>query len=73
VRGDDLIGHDVNLTSRVVALAAPGELLVTDAYVHACPGCQDRLTELGPMFVKGVTDPVGVWRLRDELQPLDPV
>ena len=38
VRGDDLIGHDVNLASRVVALAAPGELLVTDAYVAACPG-----------------------------------
>ncbi len=65
VRGDDLIGHDVNLASRVVALAAPGELLVTDAYVTACPDCRDRLVEIGPAFVKGVSDPVGVWRLRD--------
>ena len=66
VRGDDLIGHDVNLASRVVALAAPGELLVTDAYVDACPDTRERLVELGPVFVKGVTDPIGVWRLRDD-------
>ncbi len=63
VRGDDLIGHDVNLASRVVALAAPGELLVTDAYVAACPSARKRLVELGPVFVKGVSDPIGVWRV----------
>jgi adenylate cyclase len=67
VRGDDLIGHDVNLASRVVALAAPGELLVTDAYVNACPDAREQLVELGPVFVKGVSDPVSVWRHRDEL------
>ncbi|HEY1740671.1 MAG TPA: adenylate/guanylate cyclase domain-containing protein [Acidimicrobiia bacterium] len=71
VRGDDLIGHDVNLASRVVALAAPGELLVTDAYVGACPSVRERLVELGPVFVKGVSDPIGVWRLRDELPQFD--
>ena len=62
-------------TSRLASVvpAAPGELLVTDAYVGACPGVRERLVELGPVFVKGVSDPVGVWRLRDELQPFDDV
>ena len=30
-RGDDLVGHDVNLASRIVDVAAPGEVLVSDA------------------------------------------
>ncbi len=30
VVGDDLIGHDVNLTSRLLAFCPPGEVLVTD-------------------------------------------
>ena len=33
-RGDDVIGHDVNVASRIVDVAAPGEVLVSDA-VHA--------------------------------------
>jgi adenylate cyclase len=62
VRGEDLIGHDVNLASRVAGLAAPGELLLTDAFVAAlgsAVGCE----ELGPMWVKGIAEPVNVWRV----------
>ena len=33
-RGDDVIGHDVNVAARIVDVAAPGEVLVSDA-VHA--------------------------------------
>ena len=61
IRGDDLIGHDVNLASRVAALAAPGELIMTEAFVdllNSNAGCE----ELGPVWVKGIAEPVSVWR-----------
>ena len=62
-RGDDIIGRDVNLASRVAALAAPGEVLCTDAVVHhagSLPGI--AFTSLGAVYVKGVSDPVPVLR-----------
>jgi len=63
-RGHDLIGHDVNLTSRLADLAAPGEVLVSEAAVRACPGFTGvDFDELGPMMVRGVNDPVGVYRV----------
>src|SRR5574341_2664856 len=33
-RGEDLIGHDVNIAARIVDLAAPGEVLVSEAAIH---------------------------------------
>ena len=63
MRGDDLIGHDVNLASRLTALAAPGEVLATDALRAAVgEGAHDlEFESLGPVFVKGIADPVRVW------------
>ena len=61
VRGTDLIGHDVNLASRITALAAPGELLVTDSFVQAVGDAQP-FVRVGPVFVKGVSEPVRLWR-----------
>jgi class 3 adenylate cyclase len=61
VRGDDLIGHDVNLASRVADLAAPGEVLVTAAFVEAA-GHRGTFDEIGPVFVKGIRDSVRVYR-----------
>lgn len=64
-RGDDLVGHDVNLTARVAATAGPGELVATDAAVSAAGPSIDgvRVDEIGPVFVRGVRDPVRLYRV----------
>ena len=62
-RGDDLIGHDVNLTARIADLAAPGELLCTAAAVDEVAQRPDIVfTELAPVMVKGIAEPVRVFR-----------
>jgi class 3 adenylate cyclase len=63
-RGADVIGHDVNVAARIVDVAAPGEVLVSDA-VHA--GVDPRpadvcFTELGPVVMKGISGPIRLWR-----------
>ena len=80
-RGDDLVGHDVNLAARIVDVAGPGEVLVSEPALerlgspvtsrdatspvgvgHAeLPGGVS-VEELGPVFVKGVADPVRLFR-----------
>jgi adenylate cyclase len=62
-RGGDIIGRDVNLASRVSALAAPREVLCTDAVVaRAGPMPGIAFTSLGSVYVKGVVDAVPVLR-----------
>jgi adenylate cyclase len=63
-RGEDLIGHDVNVAARIVDVAAPGDVLVSDT-VRAgvdprTPGV--RFDELGPVVMKGVPAPIRLWR-----------
>lgn len=65
VRGDDLIGHDVNVAARIVDLAGPGEVLASQETVEAAG---DELggievVEVGPVVVKGIPDPVWICRL----------
>jgi adenylate cyclase len=58
-RGDDIIGRDVNLASRITDLAGPGEVLCSDALVHASgPIAGVLFEELGPVFVRGFGEPV---------------
>jgi class 3 adenylate cyclase len=69
-RGDDLIGHDVNVASRVVDVAGPTEVVVTerllaeitesDALEHV------DVEELGPFVMKGLPDPVRLFRVARE-------
>lgn len=63
-RGDDLIGHDVNLASRVTGLAGPGEVLCTGAVVEAVGGHRAvpgvRIEFVGATYVKGLATPVPV-------------
>jgi adenylate cyclase len=63
-RGDDLVGHDVNLAARIVDVAGPGEVLVSEpirALVHGrVQGL--RLDELGPVVMKGIPDAVPLYR-----------
>jgi adenylate cyclase len=62
-RGDDLIGNDVNIASRITDLAAPGEVLVSASVVEACNGTHRVVFEsLGPAFLRGIDDPVRLSR-----------
>lgn len=65
-RGEDLVGHTINVAARVSALAGPGELLVSDQVVAACGDGAPldlRFHAIGPVEVKGVQDPVWLRRL----------
>ncbi len=63
-RGDDLVGHDVNVASRVVDVAGPGEVLLSDATLaqidDELPGVS--FEELGPVVMKGIPSPVRLYR-----------
>lgn len=63
-RGNDLVGHDVNVAARIVDVAGPGEVLVSQACVHAAAaGLPDvAFEELGPVSMKGIPEPVGLYR-----------
>ena len=63
-RGDDLIGHDVNVASRVADVAGPAEVLISDATLQQIG---DKLPdvefdELGPVVMKGLPEPMRLYR-----------
>jgi class 3 adenylate cyclase len=69
-RGPDLIGRDVNLASRIAAVAAPGEVVCSSAFVEQM-GFESRsagddlpatFASLGSVFVKGIAEPVPLYR-----------
>lgn len=63
-RGDDLVGHAVNAAARIAALAQPREILVSESVVRAAgapPGTV--FEEVGPTFLRGVPEPVWLYRL----------
>jgi adenylate cyclase len=63
-RGDDIVGRDVNLASRIVDLAGPGEVLcsgVTAETIGERPGV--GFEPLGPVFVRGISEPVPIVRV----------
>jgi adenylate cyclase len=67
-RGDDLVGHDVNVAARIVDVAGPGEVLVSDAARTRVDEDEGELCfeELGPVVMKGLTEPVRLFRARRE-------
>ena len=64
-RGDDVVGHAVNIAARVAELAGPGELLVTDHVVRSLgdTGAAATFRPVGPTRVKGVAAPIWLHRL----------
>src|SRR5207248_9834957 len=66
-RGDDLVGHDINVAARIVNVAGPGEVLVSE---EACAQVDERdelsFEELGPVVMKGLGEPVRLFRARRE-------
>ncbi len=63
-RRDDLVGHTVNVASRIAALAGPGELLISDDVVAAAGSVPDglRLQPVGPVPMRGVERPIWLHR-----------
>jgi adenylate cyclase len=63
-RGDDLVGHDINVAARIVDVAGPGEVLVSEALHAHVDATIDgvRFDELGPVVMKGVPEPVRLYR-----------
>jgi adenylate cyclase len=67
-RGDDFVGMVVNLAARIVDLAGAGEVLVSAALLEAAGDLSSlpahaHAHELGPVYVKGVPDPVALYRI----------
>ncbi len=64
-RGNDLVGQTINIATRVSGLAGPGEVLVSDDVINASgePLPALRLSPIGPVTVKGVTEPVWLQRV----------
>jgi hypothetical protein len=68
IRKDDLhtdyvpIGHSVNLAARMEGLATPGSIAVAESTYRVTQG-YFRFRELGPIAVKGVSEPIRVYEL----------
>jgi len=63
-RGSDLVGHDVNVAARVADLAAPGEVLISEAAAERVAERMEGVwcEEIGPTVMKGLPEPVGIYR-----------
>ena len=63
-RGRDLIGHDVNVAARIVELAAPGEVLVSESATERAREALPEVVfeEVGPTLMRGIPNPVGLFR-----------
>ena len=62
--GRDLVGHDVNVAARIVDLAAPGEVLVSESCTSKMrrhiPGVY--FEEVGPVVMKGIPESITLYR-----------
>jgi class 3 adenylate cyclase len=62
---DDLVGHDVNVAARIVEMAAPREVLISEATWKEAGGAIDGLEigEIGPAVMKGIPEAVWLYRV----------
>ncbi len=70
-RGDDFVGNDVNIAARIVDLAAPGEVITSEATASQAA---DRLSgvilePLGPAVIRGIPSPILLYRALREDSP----
>ena len=56
----DYFGQTVNLASRIAEYARPGEVLVSQAVADAAEGADATFTRIGPVELKGVSDPISL-------------
>ena len=64
LRAGDVVGHDVNVASRIADRAAGGEILVSDRVRAAARGLAVRFRELRPL-VLGARAPIPVFRAKE--------
>jgi adenylate cyclase len=64
-RGQDLLGHDVNVASRIVNLADSGEVLASEATVREANASLEgiEVEQLGPVVMKGIPTPINLFRV----------
>jgi len=62
VRDGDVFGRTVNLASRIADRAGPGEILVEEGVVVALPRGTARFEPIGRVELKGMPEPVALWR-----------
>ena len=62
LRGHDLVGHDANVAARIVDVASPGELLLSEALRNQGDHRGVEFSELGPVMMKGLVDPISLYR-----------
>ena len=69
-RADDIYGHRVNVAARLLSLADAGEIVVSaEAHDQLTAGLDADVEDLGPCYLKNITDPVRVFRIgRPELR-----
>ena len=60
----DYFGRTVNIASRIVGHAGPGEVLVTDEVVDVAKGTPVAFTDVGPAELKGVSGPIRLFSAR---------
>ncbi|MEO6397994.1 MAG: adenylate/guanylate cyclase domain-containing protein [Tepidiformaceae bacterium] len=63
-RRDDVVGHDVNVASRIVNLSGPGEVLLSAETVARIGPAHPEycFDELGPVVMKGIPEPIRLFR-----------
>ena len=63
-RGDDLIGNDVNIAARIVDLAAPGEVITSEATATQVGDDLEGIgfEPLGPAVIRGIPAPIPLYR-----------
>lgn len=63
-REGDVYGATVNLAARLLASAEPGEVIVEEGVVVALPRGTARFEPRGRVEIRGLPDPVAIWRAR---------
>jgi adenylate cyclase len=59
----DLFGRTVNLASRIAGIAGSGEVIASEAVVRATPGDGLRFERIDEAALKGLADPVPLYRV----------
>jgi adenylate cyclase len=64
VQGGDYFGRTVNLAARIAEYARPGEVLVSQEVVDTAGGGPVVFSDIGPVQLKGVADPLRLYTAR---------
>ncbi len=64
-RGEDLVGHDVNVAARIMQAAGPGEVLASASTAARAGDTLGDWTieQIGPVVMKGIQEPIPLVRL----------